>query len=102
MTVQEMKAKVVVFSPVGKTRMTTGNNVIAKRLGEIDGKSIGFLDDGQVEGRLLEYVERVLRERYKTQNTFYWRKPDRSKQASQQMLEDIINKCDAVIIGVCA
>lgn len=102
MTMQELKHKIVVFSPVGRTKVLSNSNELAKRLGEIEGKTISFLDSAQVEAKLLEDVERLFRERYKPKETYYWQKPSRSHPAPQQMVKDIIEKSDAVIIGVTA
>jgi hypothetical protein len=73
---------------------------LAPRLDRLHGRRIGVLDNRKANAdRLFSLVEDILRTRYAAQVVVRRQKPDFSRPAPREMLEDL-RACEAVITGV--
>jgi hypothetical protein len=73
----------------------------AKRLGGLDGKVLGLLANGKVNGdALLELVREELAARYQLQAVVLRAKPNASRVAPAEIMEDLAARCDAVVTAI--
>lgn len=94
-----MAEPLVVLKPVPKSRFDAGR--LAPRLPDLDGRTVGLLDDGHITaGEYLRGVGDILARR--GAQVRYWRKPILSRPAPDSLLDEIARSCDAVIVGAAA
>jgi len=75
--------------------------VVAKRVGDLDGKVLGLLHNGKVNGdRLLELVREHLGARYRLREVVVMRKPSASRVAEDAVLDRLARECDAVVTAI--
>jgi len=75
--------------------------VVAKRVGDLDGKVLGLLHNGKVNAdRLLELVREQLGARYQLRDVVTVRKPSASRVAEDAVLDRLARECDAVVTAV--
>jgi hypothetical protein len=75
--------------------------VVAKRVGDLDGKVLGLLHNGKVNGdRLLELVGEQLGARYRLRDVLVVRKPSASRVAEDAVLDRLARECDAVVTAI--
>jgi hypothetical protein len=73
---------------------------MAKRLGKLDGKTVGILDIGFPNGNVfLDRVEQVLRSKYGVAEFVRRAKPSPARTADEQVRKELIEACDAIIEG---
>jgi hypothetical protein len=91
---------IIVLDPTSHSEPAATTNRLAPRLVSLAGRRIGVLDNRKANAdRLLDEVERILRERYGVQVTARHQKPDFSRPAPPSLLDDL-RDCEAVITGV--
>ena len=74
---------------------------VAKRVGDLDGKVLGLLHNGKVNGdRLLELVREQLAARYGIRDVVVVRKPSASRVAEAAVLDRLARECDAVVTAI--
>jgi hypothetical protein len=79
----------------------TADVVAAKRLGDLDGKVLGLLHNGKVNGdRLLDLVREQLAARYGLRDVVVVRKPSASRVAEGAVLDRLARECDAVVTAI--
>lgn len=75
--------------------------VVAKRVGGLDGKVLGLLHNGKVNGdQLLELVREQLGARYHLREVVIVRKPSASRVAEDAVLDRLARECDAVVTAI--
>lgn len=79
----------------------TADVVAAKRIGDLDGKVLGLLHNGKVNGdRLLDLVREQLAARYGLRDVVVVRKPSASRVAEDAVLDRLARECDAVVTAI--
>ena len=74
---------------------------VAKRVGDLDGKVLGLLHNGKVNGdRLLDLVREQLAARYRLRDVVVVRKPSASRVAEDVILDRLARECDAVVTAI--
>jgi len=74
---------------------------VAKRVGDLDGKVLGLLHNGKVNGdRLLDLVREQLAARYRLRDVVVVRKPSASRVAEPDVLDRLAQECDAVVTAI--
>ena len=74
---------------------------VAKRVGDLDGKVLGLLHNGKVNGdRLLHLVREQLAARYRLRDVIVVSKPSASRVADPAVLDRLARECDAVVTAV--
>jgi hypothetical protein len=74
---------------------------IAKRVADLDGKVLGLLHNGKVNGdHLLELVREQLGARYRLREVVVIRKPSASRVADEGDLDRLARECDAVVTAI--
>ena len=75
--------------------------MMASRLDTLDGKVACILDNGKFNSdKILDLIGDEVVERYKLARVVKRRKPDSSRGAPQEMLDEIAEECDFAIVGV--
>ena len=75
--------------------------VMAKRVTGLDGKVLGLLANGKVNGdRLLTLVRDELGARYDVREVVVMTKPGASVTADDAMLEALASRCDVVVTAI--
>ena len=92
--------KVTLLNPVGKSRLELTSNVLAAGTTSLQGKVIGFLDDG-VSKVLFDRAMELFSRHIQPAEMVLWVKPNPSFPATPEMLAEISSKCDAAIVGTC-
>ena len=73
------------------------DTTVAKRVPGLDGKVLGLLHNGKVNGdRLLDLVREQLTRRYGLRDVIVVRKPSASRVAEDAVLDRLARECDAV------
>ena len=74
---------------------------VAKRIGGLDGKVLGLLHNGKVNGdRLLDLVREQLAARYRLRDVVVVHKPSASRVAEPDVLDRLARECDAVVTAI--
>jgi len=75
--------------------------LLAKRVPDLDGKVLGLLHNGKVNGdRLLELVREQLATRYDFREVVVVHKPSASRVAEAAVLDRLARECDAVVTAI--
>ena len=78
-----------------------GDVTVAKRIADLDGKVLGLLHNGKVNGdHLLELVRAQLTARYGLRDVVVVRKPSASRVAEAAVLDRLARDCDAVVTAI--
>jgi hypothetical protein len=74
---------------------------VARRVPGLDGKVLGLLHNGKVNGdRLLDLVREQLTRRYGLRDVIVVRKPSASRVAEDAVLDRLARECDAVVTAI--
>jgi len=74
---------------------------VAKRVADLDGKVLGLLHNGKVNGdHLLDLVREQLAARYRLRDVVVVRKPSASRVADPDVLDRLARECDAVVTAI--
>lgn len=92
--------ELIVLDPVGETRFSQERDLLSERAVTLDGKVVGFLDDG-VSGDYFERFQELIRERFEPREMPYWRKPLSSAPSPEGLIAEVADHCDTVIVGTC-
>jgi hypothetical protein len=88
-----------IFDPTAPP--ATEDAPIAKRPHELDGKVLGLLANGKVNGdRLLELVREELGARYDVREVVVMTKPNASRVADDVILQTLASRCDVVVTAI--
>jgi len=70
-------------------------------LDSLEGKVIGIIDNGQANSTtMFQELANLVLERFKPQEVIFKTKPTHMQGAPKAMMEEIVNRCDAVITGL--
>ena len=70
-------------------------------LDTLDGKVIGIIDNGQANSTdMFKELATLLEERFHTREILFKTKPTHMQGAPKPIMEDVLNRCDAVITGL--
>ena len=89
-------SRLVLLDPVGVSSLQAQG--LASRMAELDGRIIGFLDEGLMARYVPQFGE-LIRTWCTPADLPYWRKPLMSKPSPQALLEEVAGRCDGVILG---
>ncbi|HTO13792.1 MAG TPA: hypothetical protein VMQ51_19625 [Candidatus Binatia bacterium] len=77
------------------------DTAVAKRVADLDGKVLGLLHNGKVNGdHLLDLVRERLAARYRLRDVIVIRKASASRVAEDTDLERLARECDAVVTAI--
>ena len=92
-------SKLVILDPTYDGDSRQGR--MAPRPSELAGKTLGLLDNEKPNAReLLDLVDGLLHDRIGAARVLRFRKPDSTRVAPGELIEDIARQCDYVITGV--
>lgn len=99
MAVETIAKELLVLDP------TTGPEPVqatmASRPATLDGKVLGLLDNGKPNSdKILDKVAELLAEKYKLAGVVKKRKLNATKEAPDEMLDEMAEECQFAIVGV--
>lgn len=70
-------------------------------LDSLEGKVIGIIDNGQANSTtMFQELANLVQARFKPKEVIFRTKPTHMQGAPKAMMEEIVNRCDAVITGL--
>jgi hypothetical protein len=70
-------------------------------LDTLDGKIIGIIDNGQANSTtMFQELALLMQEKFHTREVLFKTKPTHMQGAPKPIMEEILNRCDAVITGL--
>lgn len=70
-------------------------------LDTLDGKVVGIIDNGQANSTtMFQELAKLLQEKFHTREVIFKTKPTHMQGAPKPIIEEILNRCDAVITGL--
>jgi hypothetical protein len=67
----------------------------------LDGKVIGIIDNGQANSTtMFQELANLMQEKFHTKEVIFKTKPTHMQGAPKPIMEEILNRCDAVITGL--
>jgi hypothetical protein len=93
-----MVDEVITLDPRDPSEEKTGG--IAARPGSLDGKVVGLLSNNKPNSELLlRGVIDLLKEKYNVKEVVVANKGSHRVPAPQDMIDDLVTKCDAVVVA---
>jgi hypothetical protein len=70
-------------------------------LDSLEGKVIGIIDNGQANSTtMFQELASLVQEKFKPKEVLFRTKPTHMQGAPKAIMEEIVNRCDAVITGL--
>jgi hypothetical protein len=70
-------------------------------LNSLEGKVIGIIDNGQANSTtMFQELAKLIQENFNAKEVIFRTKPTHMQGAPKAMMEEIVNRCDAVITGL--
>jgi hypothetical protein len=70
-------------------------------LDTLDSKVVGIIDNGQANSTtMFQELAKLLQEKFHTKEVLFKTKPTHMQGAPKPIMEEILNRCDAVITGL--
>ena len=70
-------------------------------LESLDGKVIGIIDNGQANSTtMFQELAKLMQEKFHTKEVIFKTKPTHMQGAPKPIIEEILNRCDAVVTGL--
>ena len=70
-------------------------------LDTLEGRVIGIIDNGQANSTaMFQELAQLIREKFHTKEVLFKTKPTHMQGAPKPIMEEILNRCDAVITGL--
>jgi len=77
------------------------DRTLAPGVDSLEGKVVGIIDNGQANSTtMFQELANLVQERFKPQEVIFRTKPTHMQGAPKAMMEEIVNRCDAVITGL--
>jgi hypothetical protein len=77
------------------------DRALAPGLDSLEGKVVGIIDNGQANSTtMFQELAKLVQERFKPKEVIFKTKPTHMQGAPKAMMEEIVNRCDAVITGL--
>jgi len=77
------------------------DRTLAPGLDSLEGKVIGIIDNGQANSTtMFQELANLVLERFKPKEVIFRTKPTHMQGAPKAVMEEIVNRCDAVITGL--
>ena len=74
---------------------------LASGLDTLEGKVIGIIDNGQANSTtMFQELAKLIQEKFNTKEVIFRTKPTHMQGAPNPIMEEILNRCDAVITGL--
>jgi hypothetical protein len=67
----------------------------------LEGKTVGIIDNGQANSTtMFQELAKLLQEKFHTREVIFKTKPTHMQGAPKPIMQEILNRCDAVITGL--
>ncbi|MFH1484558.1 MAG: hypothetical protein ABIH46_00660 [Chloroflexota bacterium] len=99
MTTTKKVIGMTVLDPVGEVKAS--GIKLAPRVSELKGKVVGVLHNGGARGsgEQLKRLAELFQQEYKLADLVYRTKPNLSKMAPKEIFDELVDKCDVVVVG---
>ena len=94
-----MSATIRIHNPEAQPRVAEGRG--APPLSDLRGKRVGFVDNGwRSFGTMIQRLQDLLRERAGVVECVAYRKPWLPRPLEEHAFQDLVRRCDAVVVGL--
>ena len=70
-------------------------------LDSLEGKTIGIIDNGQSNStNIFQELAKLVQQRFDVKQVIFKTKPTHMQGAPKALMEEVVNRCDAVITGL--
>ena len=77
------------------------NRPLVPGLETLDGKTVGIIDNGQANSTtMFQELANLMQEKFHTKEVIFKTKPTHMQGAPKAIMEELLNRCDAVITGL--
>lgn len=99
MTTTQKGIGITVLDPLGEVKPSTAK--LAPRLGNPNGKVVGVLHNGGARGsgEQLQRIAELFQKEHKLADLVFRTKPNLSRMAPKEILDELVAKCDVVVVG---
>lgn len=67
----------------------------------LEGKTVGIIDNGQANSTtMFQELAKLMQEKFNTKEVIFKTKPTHMQGAPKPIMQEILNRCDAVITGL--
>lgn len=67
----------------------------------LEGKTVGIIDNGQANSTtMFQELAKLMEEKFNTKEVIFKTKPTHMQGAPKPIMQEILNRCDAVITGL--
>ena len=74
---------------------------LAPALETLDGKTVGIIDNGQANSTtMFQELAKLVQEKFHAKEVIFKTKPTHMQGAPKPIMQEILNRCDAVITGL--
>ncbi|MBI2908322.1 MAG: hypothetical protein HYX92_11795 [Chloroflexi bacterium] len=99
MTTTQSGTGFTVLDPVGEVKQSSLR--LNPRVADLNGKVVGVLHNGGARGsgEQLQRLAQLFKQEYKLADLIYRVKPNLSKMAPKETFDELVEKCDVVVVG---
>jgi cell shape-determining protein MreC len=84
-----------------RAAVNPGDRPLVSGLNTVEGKIIGIIDNGQSNSTaMFQELAKLLQERSNAREIVFRTKPTHMQGAPKAIMDEIVNRCDAVITGL--
>ena len=84
-----------------RAAVNPGDRPLVPGLDGLDGKVVGIIDNGQSNSSdMFKELARLVQEKLYVKEVLFRTKPTHMQGAPKPMMEELVNRCDAVITGL--
>ena len=92
-------ATIKFFDP--RVTLNPKNRPLVPGLDTLEGRVIGIIDNGQANSTaMFQELSHLIGEKFHTKEVLFKTKPTHMQGAPKPIMEEILNRCDAVITGL--
>jgi len=92
-------ATIKFFDP--RATVNPGDRALVSGLDTLEGKVIGIVDNGQSNSTaMFKELAKLLRERSNASEIIFRTKPTHMQGAPKSIMDEMVNRCDAIITGL--
>jgi hypothetical protein len=92
-------ATIKFFDP--RVTLNPKNRPLVPGLDTLEGRVIGIIDNGQANSTaMFQELAQLIGEKFHTKEVLFKTKPTHMQGAPKPIMEEILNRCDAVITGL--
>ena len=84
-----------------RTTLNPKDRPLVPGLDSLEGKTIGIIDNGQSNStNMFQELAKLVHQRFDVKQVIFKTKPTHMQGAPKALMEEVVNRCDAVITGL--